>query len=256
MTILDRFRLDGKVALVTGGNRGLGRQMAQALAEAGAQVALTSRDAGRAQEAASVIAAATGRTVRGYAWDATDPEQASQVVAQVLQDFGGLHILLNNAGINIRGPIDELSVEEFRQVMETNVTGPWLMCRAVAPHFKAQRYGRVINVGSTLSIIALAERTPYASSKGAIWQMTKALALEWAPYNITVNAMLPGPFATEMNTALLEDPERYQAFIAKIPLGRWGELEEIGGLAVFLASDAASFITGAGVTIDGGWTAH
>ena len=271
MSILDKFRLTGRVALVTGGNRGLGRQMAQALAEAGAAVALTSRDRDRAEEAASEIAqslpdpehppdpaASTGppRSVRGYACDVSDTQQSAQVVQQVISDFGGLHILVNNAGINIRGPIDELQPEEFQRVMATNTTGVWNICRAAAAHLKAQRYGRVINVGSTLSIIALPERTPYASSKGAVWQMTRALALEWAPHGITVNAMLPGPFATEMNTPLREDPEEYSKFIARIPLGRWGELDEIGGLAVFLASDASSYMTGAGITIDGGWTVH
>ena len=184
------------------------------------------------------------------------PDQVTALVNQVLADFGQIDILVNNAGINIRAPIEELSPEEFRQVQEINVTGPWLLCRAVAPHMKARRYGRVINIGSTLSIISMADRTPYASSKGAILQMTRTLALEWAPHNITVNAMLPGPFGTEMNQPLMDDPEAYRNFIAKIPLGRWGDIEEIGGLAVFLASDASSFVTGAGITIDGGWTAY
>jgi NAD(P)-dependent dehydrogenase (short-subunit alcohol dehydrogenase family) len=256
MPVLDFFKLDGRVALVTGGNRGLGRQMALALAEAGADVAITSRSAQNAQDAAREIAAVTGRRAQGYACDVTNPAEVEAVVGQVVHDFGSLHILINNAGINIRGPIDGLSLEEFRLVQETNVTGAWLMCRAAAPILKEQRYGRVINIGSTLSIIALAERTPYATSKGAILQMTRALALEWAPYGITVNAMLPGPFATEMNTSLKNDEATYQAFIARIPLGRWAELEEIGGLALFLASDASSFVTGAGIPIDGGWTAH
>jgi NAD(P)-dependent dehydrogenase (short-subunit alcohol dehydrogenase family) len=256
MPVLDFFKLDGRVALVTGGNRGLGKQMALALAEAGADVALTSRSAQHAEDAAQEIADVTGRRVLGYACDVTDPKNVESVVGQVVATLGGLHILVNNAGINIRGPIDSLSLEEFRLVQETNVTGAWLICRAAAPYLKEQRYGRVINIGSTLSIIALAERTPYATSKGAILQMTRALALEWAPYGITVNAMLPGPFATEMNASLKDDEATYQQFIARIPLGRWAELEEIGGLAVFLASDASSFVTGAGITIDGGWTAH
>ena len=273
MSVLDKFKLTDRIALVTGGNRGLGKQMALALAEAGAAVALTSRDQGRADQAAreieqSIAESAAASTVdggsppdpvarvRGYACEVSDHEQASQVVQQVIADFGGLHILVNNAGINIRGPIDELQPEEFQRVIDTNVTGVWNFCRAAAGHLKAQRYGRVINIGSTLSVIALPERTPYASSKGAVWQMTRVLALEWAPYSITVNAMLPGPFSTEMNLALEQDPEKYREFIARIPLGRWGDLEEIGGLAVFLASDASSFVTGAGITIDGGWTAH
>lgn len=261
MSVLDKFNLTDRIALVTGGNRGLGRQMALALAEAGAAVALTSRDQERADQAAQEIVqslAASGRAakVRGYACEVSDHEQTAQVVEQVIADFGGLHIVVNNAGINIRGPIDELRPEEFQRVIDTNVNGVWNICRAAAGHLKAQKYGRVINVGSTLSIIALPERTPYASSKGAVWQMTRVLALEWAPFGITVNAMLPGPFSTEMNVALEEDPEEYRKFIARIPLGRWGDLDEIGGLAVFLASDASSFVTGAGITIDGGWTAH
>lgn len=258
MSILDKFRIDGRVALVTGGNRGLGREMALALAEAGAAVALTSRDQERADQAAREISgsATVSTAVRGYACEVSDYAQTAQVVEQVISDFGGLHIVVNNAGINIRGPIDELAPEEFKQVIDTNLTGVWNICRAAAGHLKAQRYGRVINVGSTLSIIALPERSPYAASKGAVWQLTKVLALEWAPFGITVNAMLPGPFSTEMNVALEQDPEKYREFIARIPLGRWGDLDEIGGLAVFLASDASSFVTGAGMTVDGGWTAH
>jgi NAD(P)-dependent dehydrogenase (short-subunit alcohol dehydrogenase family) len=256
MTILERFRLDGKTALVTGGNRGLGKQMALALAQAGANLALVSRRAEQAQAAASETAAATSRTCRGYACDVTVPSQVEALVGRVLADFGRIDVLVNNAGVNVRGPIEKIGVEEFRSVQETNVTGPWLLCRALASHFKERRSGRVINIGSTLSIISLPERTPYATSKGAVLQLTRTLALEWAPLGVTVNCILPGPFATEMNQALLKDPKVYQEFIARIPLGRWGNLDEIGGLVVFLASDASSFITGAAITIDGGWTAH
>jgi gluconate 5-dehydrogenase len=255
MRILEKFKLKGRVALITGGNRGLGRAIALALAEAGGQVALTSRDLDRAQTAAGEINTATGQRCLGYACDVTNPEQVEALVAQVTADFGGLDILVNNAGINIRGAIDQLSLEEFERVQATNVTGVWLMCRAAAPHLKAQGYGRVINMGSMLSVVSIPERTPYATSKGAVLQMTRTLALEWAHLGITVNAILPGPFGTEMNTPLLNDPEKYQAFVSQIPMGRWGELDEIGGLAVFLASDAASFITGAGILIDGGWAA-
>jgi gluconate 5-dehydrogenase len=254
MTVLDQFKLDHRVALVTGGNRGLGKAMALALAEAGAQVALTSRSADDAQTTAAEIAAASGQDCRGYPCDVTVPEQVESLVPQVAADLGGLNILVNNAGINIRGSIDELSLEEFKTVQDTNVTGVWLLTKAAAPYLKAGPGGRVINIGSMLSVVAISDRTPYATSKGAVLQLTRALALEWAPYGVTVNAILPGPFGTEMNRPLLDDPEKYQAFVSQIPLGRWGELDEIGGLAVFLASDAASFITGAGILIDGGWT--
>jgi NAD(P)-dependent dehydrogenase (short-subunit alcohol dehydrogenase family) len=256
MNILDRFRLDGKIALVTGGNRGLGKEMSLALAQAGANVAIISRRAEEAQAAAKEIAAATSKNCRGYACDVAVAEQVEALIAQLIKDFGRVDILVNNAGINVRGPIEKISVEDFRRVQETNLTGPWLLCKALATHFKERRSGRVINVGSTLSIISLADRTPYATSKGAILQLTRTLALEWAPFGVTVNCIMPGPFGTEMNQVLLKDPKVYQEFIAKIPLGRWGNLDEIGGLVVFLAGDASSFITGAGITIDGGWTAH
>lgn len=256
MNVLDQFHLDGRVAVITGGSKGLGRSMAEGLAQAGAQVALISRHEEQAQAVASELGTSNGHLCRGYGADVTEPDQVNAVVTRVLADFGRIDILINNAGINLRGPIDLLSLSEFEQVYATNVRGPWLMCRAIGLSMKAQHFGRVINIGSMLSVVGMADRTPYATSKGAILQMTRALALEWAPHGITVNAILPGPFATEMNQSLLADPTTYQRFVAMIPLGRWGELAEIQGLAVFLASDAASYITGAAIAIDGGMTAQ
>ena len=256
MTVLDRFRLDGRVALVTGGNRGLGYAVAQALAEAGAAVAIVSRKAAAAETAAAALSQLTGRECRGFACDVTQPEEVQALVEQVIADFGHVDILVNNAGVNVRGAIEDLTLDQFRSVQETNVTGPWLMCRALATHFKQRQQGRVINMGSALSIISMPDRSPYSTSKGAVLQLTRTLALEWAPFNVTVNCILPGPFHTEMNRTLSENPDVYKLFLAKIPLGRWGNPEELGGLVVFLASDAASFITGAGITIDGGWTVH
>lgn len=254
MSVLDRFRLDGRTALVTGGTKGLGRSMAAGFVEAGAQIIVVSRHAEEAAAVAQELAAHGGTRCAGYGADVTDPAQVEVLVSRALAEFGQVDILVNNAGINIRGPIEELSVESFEVVQAVNVRGPWLMCRALAPHFKAQRYGRVINIGSMLSVVGMADRTPYAASKGALLQLTRVLALEWARYGVTVNAMLPGPFATEMNLPILENPEVYQSFISRIPLGRWGELEEIQGLALFLASDASSFVTGAAVAVDGGYT--
>lgn len=256
MKVLDSFRLDGRVALVTGGNRGLGYAIAQALAEAGASVAIVCRTAAAAETAAAALSQLTGRECRGFACDVTQPEEVQALVDLVIADFGQVDLLVNNAGLNVRGAIEDLTLDQFRSVQETNVTGPWLMCRALATHFKQRQQGRVINLGSALSIISMPDRSAYSTSKGAVLQLTRTLALEWAPFNVTVNCILPGPFHTEMNRTLSENPEVYKLFLAKIPLGRWGNPEELGGLVVFLASDAASFITGAGIAIDGGWTVH
>ncbi len=256
MTVLDMFRLEGKVALITGGARGLGRVMAQALAEAGAAVALTSRQAEHAERAALEIAEGTGTRTLGLAADVVQPEQVDTLVDQTLKHFNTVDILINNAGINIRAPIADLSIDDWNQVIDINLKGPWLCCRALAPIFQQKQSGRVINVSSMLGEVGLADRTPYCSSKGGLSLMTRTLALEWAPWNVNVNALCPGPFATEINQPLLSDPDRSAAIVSKIPLGRWGEPAEIGPATVFLASDASRFVTGTCLFIDGGFTAQ
>ena len=155
----------------------------------------------------------------------------------------------------LRGAIDEIGAEDFQKVIDVNVTGTWYGCKAVTPFMKKQEYGRIVNISSIFGVVGFADRTPYTASKGAVLNMTRALAIELAPWKITVNAMLPGPFATEINLPLLDDPEKYKAFMSNVPLGRWGDLSEIGGLALFLASDASSYCTGGAYPVDGGWTA-
>jgi NAD(P)-dependent dehydrogenase (short-subunit alcohol dehydrogenase family) len=255
-TVLDRFRLDGRRALVTGGGRGLGRVIAQALAEAGADVALCSRTLSTCQEAAGEIAAATGRRALAFAADVTRAGEVERLVSEVESGLGAIDILVNNAGVNIRGAAGELREADWDAVLDTNLKAPFLCARAAAAGMRARRWGRVINLGSILSVVALPGRAPYASSKAGVLNLTRVLALEWAQEGVTVNAICPGPFATEMNRQLLSDPAKYKAFVEKIPLGRWGELDEIAGAAVFLASDAASFVTGSALFVDGGWTAQ
>ncbi len=253
---LDLFKLDGRVALITGGNRGLGLEMAKALAGAGADVVVTSRDKERAEESAAAIADATGKRALGLAVDVTDAQQVESTVRTVAEQFGRIDILINNAGINVRKPIEQFDEESWDLVQNTNLKAPFLCCRAVAPYMKKQQYGRVINVASMLGFVALPERGAYCSSKGGLVQLTKVLALEWAPYNITVNALCPGPIATELNLPVMNNPEANQFFMNHIALKRWGRPEEIGGAAVFLASDASGFMTGSALVIDGGWTAE
>jgi NAD(P)-dependent dehydrogenase (short-subunit alcohol dehydrogenase family) len=176
--------------------------------------------------------------------------------SEVESGFGPIDILVNNAGINIRGAIQDLSESDWDAVMAANVKGPFLCSKAFGAGMAERGWGRVINLGSIMSVISLPGRSPYASSKAAIIGLTKTLALEWAAKGVTVNAICPGPFATEMNRQLLNDPAKYQDFVSRIPMGRWGELHEIVGAAVFLASDAAAFVTGSALFVDGGWTAQ
>jgi NAD(P)-dependent dehydrogenase (short-subunit alcohol dehydrogenase family) len=255
-SVLDSFRLDGKVALITGGARGLGRTMARALAEAGADIALTGRSLDACQATARELSAETGRQVRGFAGDVCVAEDVNRIAAEVTAACGSIDILVNNAGTNIRGKITELSEADWDSVVDTNLKGPFLCSKVIGPQMVARGWGRVINLGSIMSVVALPGRAPYCSSKAGVAGLTRVLALEWAGTGVTCNAICPGPFATDMNRQLLNDPVAYQAFINQIPLGRWGELDEIAGPAVFLASEAASFITGTSLFVDGGWTAR
>ena len=254
MSVLDLFRLDGRVALVTGGNRGLGHAIAQGLAEAGASVAVTSRDAQRAQTAAGQLEQETGAKSLGLALDVRNGAQVEAAIQQVLADLGGLHILVNNAGVNIRESILELKDESWEEVIDTNLAGAMRCSRAVAGHLKAQGWGRIINVGSILSFVGIPSRAAYASSKAGLLGMTRSMALDLAPHGVTVNAVCPGVFKTEINRPILNDPEYLRNFLRQVPVGHLGDPSELKGAAVFLASEASSYMTGAALMVDGGWT--
>ena len=254
--VLETFRLDGKAALITGGARGLGKTMAMALGEAGADIALAGRSRESCETTAKEIADATGRKVWAFEADVTVAADVTRLADEVTAACGGIDILINNAGTNIRGTLDKLSEQDWDTVVDTNLKGPFLCARAIGPQMVARGWGRVINLASIMSVIALPGRAPYASSKAGVLGLTRVLALEWAGTGVTCNAICPGPFATDMNRQLLNDPAAYQQFVNQIPLGRWGELDELAGAAVFLASDASSFVTGSSLFVDGGWTAR
>jgi gluconate 5-dehydrogenase len=194
--------------------------------------------------------------VLSLAADVTDQAQTEAMAKTTMDTFGRIDILINSAGINIRGAIDELSLDDFQKVMNVNVTGTWLCSRAVVPYMKQAQSGKIINLASTLGLVGLANRTPYTSSKGAVVQMTRALGLELCPFNINVNAICPGPFLTEMNAPIADTPEGKNFIVGATALGRWAELKEIQGAAIFLASDAASYMVGSHIVVDGGWTAR
>jgi NAD(P)-dependent dehydrogenase (short-subunit alcohol dehydrogenase family) len=247
--------LEGKTALITGASKGLGKAMALSLANAGARLALVSRNADQLNQTAAAVRAAGGEASVFQA-DVRDESQVGQVEQAVSKQFGKLQILINNAGINIRKAVTDFTLVEWRDVMDTNLTSVFLMCRAFVPHMKGQGYGRIINMTSIMSHVSIAARSAYSASKTGLLGLTRALALELAPEKITVNGISPGPFATEMNTVLMQNPELNQQFISKIPLSRWGKVEEVGELAVYLCSEQAGFITGTDILIDGGWTAQ
>jgi NAD(P)-dependent dehydrogenase (short-subunit alcohol dehydrogenase family) len=248
-------KLQGRTALITGASKGLGRAMALALAEAGARLILVSRDLDKLNETAAVVRK-LGSEAAVVQADVTDEKQIARMQHGIGEKFGKLQILINNAGINIRKSVTDFTLEEWRQVVDTSLTSTFLMCRAFVPMMKGQGYGRIINMTSIMSHVSIAGRSAYSSCKTGLLGFIRALALELAPEQITVNGISPGPFATEMNTQLMQNPELNKQFLSKIPLGRWGRPEEVGQLAVYLCSDDAGFITGTDILIDGGWTAQ
>ena len=247
--------LQGKTALITGASRGLGKAVALALAGAGARLILVSRDRALLDQTSASIRALGSEAV-SFQTDVTDEKQVLELEAAVTRDFGKLQILVNNAGMNIRKPATEFTLQEWRQVLDTNLTSAFLFCRSFVPLMKGQGYGRILNLTSIMSHVSLPGRTAYSASKAGLLGFTRALALELAPEKITVNGISPGPYATEINTAVLQNPELNQQFVSRIPLGRWGQPEEVGEMAVYLCSDAAGFITGTDLLMDGGWTAQ
>ncbi len=248
--------LHGKTALITGASKGLGKAMALALAEAGATVALVSRDGPKLNDVAAEIRG-NGGNAEVFVADVTDETQVAGVHDAFASRIGAhLHILINNAGINIRKPVTDFTLAEWNSVLNTNLTSVFLLCRAFVPMMTGQGYGRIINMTSMMSHISLPGRTAYSASKTALLGFNRALALELAGEKITVNGISPGVCDTEINVPLMQNAELREQFLAKIPLGRWGKPEEIAKLALYLCSEDAGFVTGTDVVIDGGWTAQ
>jgi 2-deoxy-D-gluconate 3-dehydrogenase len=252
--ILDLFKLDGRVALVTGGRRGLGRAMAGALAEAGADVACISKT-GNADETRSLVEA-TGRRFLDIRADLADPAQRRGLLARVAESLGGVDILDNNAGNSTRHTPETYPESDWRELIETHLNATFDLSQQAAPDMFARGRGKIINVGSVMSFEGGLNIPAYAAAKHGIAGLTKALAVAWSGRGINVNCIAPGYFDTDAPLSLRNDPVRAPQILDRIPCGRWGQPEELGGLCVFLASDASNYMHGSIVPIDGGWLAR
>jgi NAD(P)-dependent dehydrogenase (short-subunit alcohol dehydrogenase family) len=247
--------LNGRVAVITGASRGLGKAMALALGEAGARLALVSRDVEQLTAVAKE-ARELGAEAEVFRADVADETQILQLARDVPAKLGPADILINNAGTVVRKLCVDFTLADWNTVLHTNLTSAFLMCRSFVPQMKGRGYGRVINIASIMAHISLPQRTAYSATKAGLLGFTRALALELAHDNITVVAISPGPFLTEMTAPLAADSASSAQFSARVPLGRWGKPEEVGKLALYLCSDEASYITGTDILIDGGWCAQ
>ena len=250
------FNLSGRVAIVTGGNGGIGLGMAQGLAQAGAALLIAGRNAGKNAAAVKTLEA-LGAKAAAFEADLTVPAACRSLVEAALDRFGRLDILVNNAGINIRKQPQEYTLEEWKSVLDTNLTSAFLCSQAAYPAMQKAGGGKIINIGSMLSIFGAAFAGPYGASKGGVVQLTKSLACAWAKDNIQVNAVLPGWIDTELTRAARKDvPGLHERVLARTPAGRWGDPADFAGIAVFLASSAADFVTGAAIPVDGGYSSQ
>jgi NAD(P)-dependent dehydrogenase (short-subunit alcohol dehydrogenase family) len=247
--------LEGRVAVVTGASRGIGKAIALALGAAGAKLALVGRDLEQLNQTAAA-ARESGAEAEVYQADVVKEAEILGLEKAVSAKFGKVHILVNNAGMNIRKPITDFTLEEWHRVLDTNLTSAFLMSRSFVPQMKGNGYGRILNLTSPMSWVSIPHRGAYSASKAGLLGLTRCLALELAPDKITVVAISPGPIATEMNAQHINNPETNQWFVSRVPLGRWGTVNEVGKLALFLCSEDAGFITGTDILVDGGWCAQ
>lgn len=245
------FDLNGRTALVTGSSQGLGLALARGLAQAGAAIVLNGRDAQKLTAAADVLRA-EGARVATAAFDVTDGAAAQQAIEKLEREFAPLDILINNAGIQRRAPLAEMTEEQWRAVIDTNLTSAFLVCRAVAPRMIARGSGKIINICSVMIEVSRPTIANYAAAKGGLKMLTRAMAVEWAKHGLQCNGIAPGYFVTELNKALVENVEFNQWICGRTPAGRWGQPHELVGAAVFLASRASDFVNGQILTVDGG----